>query len=303
MQQIFARTLLVSTILINLVSPTHAKIHLQNKAIYGKDNRVEIDQYPDKNFIKKAEAVAVRIPTRDLTTIGPNYFSYPTIAIQDIRRLCDGIPFNDQPQPGDCTGFLVGPKTLVTAGHCVRHDDECSRNSWVFGFKLGVDVFESSQVYSCNKIISQKLVTVDFQHADYAVIELDREVEGVTPLAFRKEGSIQKDASLLVIGHPSGLPMKASDGAVVKSAGKPVLMSKLERRPNFFAANLDTFGGNSGSPVFDMSTGLVEGILVKGREDYILDKHFNCYRLNKVSDDNNEDYELIMRINKVEGLN
>lgn len=300
MKQSFASIFLVIFSFLSLNIYAHAP--LRDKAIYGKDNRVEIDDYPDKSFIEKAKSIAIRIPSRDLTPIGSDHFSFPTIAIQDIRRLCDDIVFNDQPQPGDCTGFLVGPKTLVTAGHCARNKDECSRNKWVFGFKVGADLFESSQVYSCEKIISQKYVTVDYQHADYAVIELDREVEGTTPLSFRKEGSISKDTPLLVIGHPSGLPMKASDGAVVKTSGLPALNSKLEKRPNFFAANLDTFGGNSGSPVFNLLTGLVEGILVKGRDDYYLDKHFNCYRLFKTTDDNNEDYELIMRINKVEGL-
>jgi len=38
--------------------------------------------------------------------------------------------------------------------------------------------------------------------------------------------------------------------------------------PIFFDANLDTFGGNSGSPVFDARTNAVVGILVRGADDY-----------------------------------
>jgi len=34
-------------------------------------------------------------------------------------------------------------------------------------------------------------------------------------------------------------------------------------------ANLDTFGGNSGSAVFNAETGEVEGILVRGENDYV----------------------------------
>ena len=34
-------------------------------------------------------------------------------------------------------------------------------------------------------------------------------------------------------------------------------------------ANLDTYGGNSGSAVFNAKTGLVEGILVRGEQDYV----------------------------------
>ncbi|MBC7712232.1 MAG: trypsin-like peptidase domain-containing protein [Rhizobacter sp.] len=285
-----------------LISTAHAKIHLVNKVIYGDDNRVEIDQYSDSSYIKKANAIAARIPVKDLKPISSSYFSFPDTPIQDIRRLCENIPFNEQPAPADCTGFLTGPKTLVTAGHCMRSAMDCERNNWVFGFKSNVSTFESSQIYSCKKIIAQKMVTTDYENVDYAVIELDREVEGATPLAFRKEGEISKDTPLLVIGHPSGLPMKAADGAVVKTEGNPALVEKLARRPYFFAANLDTFGGNSGSPVFNLNTGLVEGILVKGRDDYKFDPNYMCYRLNKVEDNNGEDYELVMKIRNVPGL-
>ena len=36
----------------------------------------------------------------------------------------------------------------------------------------------------------------------------------------------------------------------------------------FFVANLDTYGGNSGSPVFASDTNRVEGILVRGETDF-----------------------------------
>ena len=298
----FLKSVSVALILINIAPSSSAKVLIENKAIYGKDDRVEIDQYPDAAFVKKSDAIAVRIPNKDLKPISSSYFSFPDKAIQDIRRLCDGIPFNDQPAPGECSGFLVGSKTLVTAGHCIRFSNDCERHSWVFGFKVGVSAFESSQIYSCKKVISQKLVTDDYQHSDYAVIELDREVEGVTPLEYRKEGTIEKDTPLVVIGHPSGLPMKAADGAVVKTQGNATLNEKLSRRPYFFAANLDTFGGNSGSPVFNTTTKLVEGILVKGREDYKEDPNYQCYVLNRYEDNNEEDFELVMKIRNVQGL-
>lgn len=288
--------------MIAIAHSSFAQVTIENKVIYGKDGRVEIDQYPNPAFAKFGNAIAIRIVTKELTPLTSSYFSFPDIPIQDSRRLCDGIAFNDQPSPGDCTGFLVGPKTLVTAGHCMRNLGDCEKHSWVFNFKSNSTAFENTQIYSCKNIISQKYINIDFQFADFAVIELDREVEGATPLAFRKDGSIAKDTPLIVIGHPSGLPMKAADGAVVKTEGKSALNESLKKRPNFFAANLDTFGGNSGSPVFNLDTELVEGILVKGRDDYKFDSNFRCYRLNYVEDDNNEEYELVMRINKIPGI-
>jgi V8-like Glu-specific endopeptidase len=65
-------------------------------------------------------------------------------------------------------------------------------------------------------------------------------------------------SEVLVIGHPTGLPTKLADGAVIRSL-----------KETYFIANLDTYGGNSGSAVFDANSGLVEGILVRGEQDYV----------------------------------
>ena len=72
------------------------------------------------------------------------------------------------------------------------------------------------------------------------------------------------------MGHPSGLPMKIAGGSKVHALEK-----------HYFVANLDTFTGNSGSPVLNEKTGLVEGILVRGGKDYIFDFDEGCYYVNK----------------------
>ena len=36
----------------------------------------------------------------------------------------------------------------------------------------------------------------------------------------------------------------------------------------YFTANLDTYRGNSGSPVFNAITHKVEGVLVRGEQDF-----------------------------------
>jgi V8-like Glu-specific endopeptidase len=87
-----------------------------------------------------------------------------------------------------------------------------------------------------------------------------------TALPYRKKGKINTNAKLVVIGHPSGLPQKVSDDG-------QILNNKEE---DFFVTNLDTFGGNSGSPVVDLNSGMIEGILVRGEEDYIYDFKKGC---------------------------
>jgi hypothetical protein len=93
---------------------------------------------------------------------------------------------------------------------------------------------------------------------DFAVFRVDREIKNHEPLKLNLNGSISQDDEVYVIGHPSGLPLKLADHAFVRQ--------KLQK--GYFVANLDTFGGNSGSPVFNSSTHEVEGILVRGDTDY-----------------------------------
>jgi hypothetical protein len=95
--------------------------------------------------------------------------------------------------------------------------------------------------------------------ADYALVKLDRPATGRTILKIRRKGKIANGQPVFVIGHPSGLPQKYAPGADVRSNSKPA----------FFTANLDTYGGNSGSPVFNEETGDAEGILVRGDTDFV----------------------------------
>ncbi|MEO1258845.1 MAG: serine protease [Bacteroidota bacterium] len=69
------------------------------------------------------------------------------------------------------------------------------------------------------------------------------------------------------IGHGLGLPKKlVFDGS---------LSENVPTNP-FFKCNLDLFGGNSGSPVFDAQTNKVVGILVRGLSDFI--KEGSCFK-------------------------
>ena len=73
----------------------------------------------------------------------------------------------------------------------------------------------------------------------------------------------------------------------------------------FFSTNLDTFHVNSGSPVFNFETGVVEGILVRGALDYVFDAASNCSRVNTIFNgckDKSCALEDVTRISQVEKL-
>ena len=83
------------------------------------------------------------------------------------------------------------------------------------------------------------------------------------PTVTLADKTLKKEDGVTVVGYPMGLPVKIAANGQVRS---------LES--SFFVANLDTYGGNSGSPVFNtlaLVNGhlVVEGILVRGEDDFL----------------------------------
>lgn len=237
-------------------------VFAKTNIVYGDDNRLEAHESPD--FIQElGNSTAVMIPTSKLVPV-MGYFMLPPSTLKEDMNLCPGERFENQLSAGLCSGFLVGPDLLVTAGHCVTSEFDCAKYSWVFDYKVKketnrADVLSSrDNVYKCKRVIDAKLEVTATGKVDYALIQLDRVAAGRKPLKYRSEGKIADDAEVFVIGYPSGLPQKyAPDAQLVQNSDE-----------HFFQANLDTFGGNSGSSVFNTVTNEVEGILVRGAKDY-----------------------------------
>jgi V8-like Glu-specific endopeptidase len=173
--------------------------------------------------------------------------------------------------------------------------DDCESYKWIFDYKMDSAKQDSmtvpaSDVYTCTRVIARTLD--NFSKDDYAVVQLDRKVTDRRPLAFRRSGNIKVGESVVVIGHPSGLPTLIADGAKVRS-----------RQGKFFQANLDTYGGNSGSAVFNQRTGEVEGILVRGENDYVQSER-GCMISNKCAADGcrGEDVTYITNIKALQNL-
>jgi len=251
-----------------------------NPIIYGEDNRWDTEFYPVRMFRDKALSVAGMVSTRKLVpdSTDENYFKFFAKSATRQYGICQSERFSEQIVLPVCTGFLVAPDVLVTAGHCVESQRVCDNFSWVFDYVEGTERIEKRNVYKCKKVLSQKLKSSYFTFKDYAVIQLERATDR-KPLAVRKKGKPNLGENLVVIGHPIGLPQKVADGAQVKIGNALSLLTPLRtivRRRDFFMANLDTFQGNSGSPVFNEETGLVEGILTEGAADFVEDTENSC---------------------------
>lgn len=244
--------------------PAHAKPgssdKIKAKVIYGSDNRIDYYQIPDA-FTRSAADTAVALIRNSAITIEGDTAKIQTVSYGQSKSLCKSEPFYDQETAPICTGFLVNPDTIVTAGHCISNQTSCLNTKFVFDFKLNdasetaVRSVPSRSIFGCKQLIySQSRVDA----ADFAVVKLDRPVTHIQPLNINLGGMIQVGDPLMVLGFPAGLPLKVAAGASVRHV-----------LPQYFQANLDTYGGNSGSPVLNTITGKIEGILVRGEQDFV----------------------------------
>lgn len=248
---------------------------------YGENDQVDLYQAGVlKGFAESSVALfSDRAVVKDEAS---GNFNLKSISLKDKLNLKPGQPFEGQPSGAYCSGVLVGPDMVLTAGHCFQPDERggpCDRVRLVFGYAVTragqtPASFPARDVYTCKKVIVQKVQ--DENHnltcrngncsnsgivgdgPDYALVKLDRPVAGRHPLAVSRERPAV-GTEVGVIGYPSGLPVKVQEkGASVR---------ELKAR-GYFVTNLDTFRGNSGSPVFDMRTLKIIGIISRGGADY-----------------------------------
>lgn len=245
----------------------------QTNIIYGDDNR--IDTYQSKNplFQRIAKSTAAMVPKENIKVRG-NTVELNGKELGDVFRLCEKERFFHQPMIANCSGFLVAPDIMVSAGHCYEDRSDCTQYQWVFNYKVDDEKqrhvsVSKDDVYGCKEVIAQSLT----KDTDFAVIRLDRPVVGVTPVTIATKVPSVGD-SVVMIGHPSGLPQKVADNAVVK------LVSDTE-----FRATVDAFQINSGSAVFNAKTGELVGILVRGLVDYRTNRQYQCSEVNTTTDD------------------
>lgn len=240
--------------------------------VYGEDDRTDVHAHPDPAWRALArQSIVALVRAGDVVTSDPNDIRFRGRTLGSARSLCPGERFADQPSIAFCSGTLIGPDLVLTAGHCIEDAADCSDTRFVFNFVMENDTSRATitaeDVHSCGAL----LVSYDDGRADYAVVRLDRPVSAARSPASVRPGDEALDlgAGVGVIGFPSGIPAKIDLGGTV-TRNRPT-------QRDYFQASLDTFGGNSGSGVFTLD-GLLAGILVRGEQDYVRDGR--CFRVN-----------------------
>jgi V8-like Glu-specific endopeptidase len=264
----------------------------ERPVVYGADDRREYDEIGgDRELRRWADATGLLAYSWGVSCSGGTC----SITTSDKVQLCSKELYAGQKQAdsGECTTFLVGPDLLVTAGHCIDAKT-CPAFSVVFGFiadKSGQPVTSvpARNVYTCKEVLH----SVDSGTDDYAVFRVDRTVVDRAPLPIRHARKVADGQELVMIGHPKAMPLKWDDGGEVKE----------NTATNYFKANLDAFKGNSGSPVINAETGVVEGLLVNGNTDFNYNAKDKCNQVNVCLDSGcstAKKYERVTRILRAE---
>ncbi|MBA3237870.1 MAG: HEAT repeat domain-containing protein [Parachlamydiaceae bacterium] len=268
---------------------------MEQKSLYhdSNDYRYNLDRLNDLNLpkglpevvMKQAERVACLMLHDRLTREKEGWVlseSVPTLASKQKQDLNadfgENQAFHNEFVPGFATAFLVTKQLALTTAHSLFNPNKkdsrkidsklVKATRLVFGFH-GVKEKRSDYFFREEQV--QTVTVVAYQHfrsrgrknfysewSDWVLLKLDRAVTW-DPLPLNLEKVLDK-IELYMLGHPNGLPLKFTYNGMIKG----------NTEEDFFECNLDAFKGNSGSPVFNLSTCRVEGMLVEGPTDYAI---------------------------------
>jgi V8-like Glu-specific endopeptidase len=251
-------------------APPSPEVLGESKApvVYGTDNRTDVYAHADATLRARAEQATVALMNPgDFNTSNPNNVTFNAQTLGAAYNLCTSERFRDDPTPAFCSGTLIDDDLVLTAGHCITSASECTNTRFVFKFyrtaATALQTVTTADIFSCQSIVARQQAVVNGQNLDYAVVRLDRAATPrFTPAPVRAGNTaLAVGQPITVIGSGSGIPFKIDSGGTVRDARAGTL--------DYFVANTDTFGGNSGSGVYEMSGYTVAGILVRGETDYV----------------------------------
>ncbi|MDO6739355.1 serine protease [Wenyingzhuangia sp. 2_MG-2023] len=235
------------------------------------DSRIEIFQLNKdslwQNNIHIAQmSVGIVVDKKMLSKVSKDYYQLNiNNTLGSLYNLCASVPFQNQPVVGVGTAFLIDKNRMITANHVF--DKNIEHYAIVFDFFMSSEngvinpLIKKENIYYPDKILKKKT------ELDMAVFTTKKEVQRPS-LKISEDRILKKGTQVYSIGHPSGLPKKILLNASVLE----------NKHPYYFYTSLDSFQGNSGSPVLDFKTNKVIGVLVSGEIDYKFNG--NCYTIN-----------------------
>jgi pimeloyl-ACP methyl ester carboxylesterase len=179
------------------------------------------------------------------------------------------------------TGFVVGDGLLMTNRHVAAlfttGVGRGRRLRFIAGLKAGID-FKREVTSRTASVIAVKRVVMIHPFWDCALLEVVGLTEPHTPLALQSGEPAALRSDIVVIGYPAKDPRndvalqdRIFGGTYQRKRLQPGRLGRYQKVRSFgndveaVTHDSSTLGGNSGSAVFDVSTGKVVGLHFAGR--------------------------------------
>lgn len=247
---------------------------VQDRIVYGDDDRVEARDYPDPKLRELADTlVGALVPAEYVVAQPGGGYLLSGPALGERLLLCPSEPLSEQPALARCTAILGERNTVITAGHCIDKN-QLRELRFVQGYALGGDypAVPARRVHSLGRILSFENGDIALQSGDdFAIVELISD-EALPSVVFEDPpATVKQGDAVVVVGTSEALPLKIEDGGAVYD----------DTPEEYFEITSDTFQGGSGSPVFAPS-GAYLGTVVGGAMDYAWDDTQQCFLRNRL---------------------
>lgn len=233
---------------------------LSHAAIFGEDDRLNYFEIQQPEISQAALSMPAMISKYRLELLEADTY----LAHTEKNRFCSTEKFQKETHLSKCSGVLIAKNKILTAGHCIYPSD-CPTTVFVFDYLKKSDqhrhiTFKSKQIYQCKNIVAWKNASFRYDNlAEYAVVELDRDVEEpYRPIKIATTGVPPRGSPVFNLSYPAGLPLKLSSGLVRRTS--------TFKENIWLETNLDVAGGSSGSGLLN-SNGELVGILLSGDPD------------------------------------
>src|SRR5579883_976579 len=144
-----------------LACSSYARAQVDGNTIYGNDDRLDLSDVQSQAVLKLADST-IALFAAPAGTIKDGKANLLLESYGDRENLCPEEPFRDQLEGAFCSGSLVAPDIIMTAGHCVTSKDDCKKTKFVFGFSIAdkggktPTSVPAGEVYGCKKLLGRQ---------------------------------------------------------------------------------------------------------------------------------------------------
>lgn len=214
--------------------------------------------------------------------VSSNTYSVTTVAFTkfpppDNGPICpSSLFYGEDSVIAGRTGFLIAPNIIMTAPHVsgssfnpqqfvviFRHSQQTAGGAGCTNFTWSS--IPRADVYFPNSSTAVVNTLDASGRYDYAAFTLDRSVINRAPVKIRRSGTPRLGDVLISAGYPERTSERVDSAVIYDGIGSTTGLPVFVTYPgNYLLANLNSFAGDSGSPVYNSSDDVVEAAVAYG---------------------------------------